>query len=62
MAVGGTCMRCKKYFLALFTCKSCGSRCCPDCVDTRSGFCKICNGTRMQRPRTTEGGFSGVRW
>ncbi|MCX6820380.1 MAG: orotate phosphoribosyltransferase [Candidatus Aenigmarchaeota archaeon] len=49
MAVGGTCMRCGNYSIALFTCKACGSRCCPRCVDARAGVCMLCGGVRKQR-------------
>gem|GEM_PF-1291187 len=46
MAVSGVCAYCGRHALALYTCKACGSRCCPNCVDPKSGFCKLCGGIR----------------
>jgi len=46
MAVAGICQSCSNIAPGLVSCKSCGSRVCHNCMDPKSGFCKLCGGTR----------------
>jgi len=55
MVVSGICACCGRHDLALYTCKACGARVCPSCVDPKSGFCKLCGGIRrVGRTRRTD--------
>jgi len=47
MAIGGICQSCGMFSPGLYTCKFCGARCCPNCIDSKTLVCKLCGGKKQ---------------
>ncbi|MCD6226661.1 MAG: orotate phosphoribosyltransferase [Candidatus Aenigmarchaeota archaeon] len=49
MPIPGICQSCGKMSNALVICPYCGARVCMDCIDPRTGACKLCKGKVMRK-------------